>query len=96
MPAHGLKAHFGDFMVPESEYAPAPAPVVDEKDIIYPRLGPAAGRTIELDENAGRDIVRGLAILGSLVHRNKVKQDFNKQRYHERPGLKRKRLKSVR
>ena len=62
----------------------------------YPRLNPSYGRSVELDASRGRDIVRGIGMLGSLVARNKVKQDFNKQRFHERGGLKRKRLASER
>jgi small subunit ribosomal protein MRP21 len=62
----------------------------------YPRLNPTYGRTVELDANRGRDIVRGIGMLGSLMARNKVKADFNKQRFHERGGLKRKRLVSER
>ncbi|KAJ4370924.1 hypothetical protein N0V86_008618 [Didymella sp. IMI 355093] len=62
----------------------------------YPRLNPEYGRTVVLDKNRGRDIVRGIGMLGSLMARNKVKADFNKQRFHERGGLKRKRLNSQR
>ena len=62
----------------------------------FPRLNPAYGRTVELDVNRGRDIVRGIGMLGSLMARNKVKSDFNKQKFHERGGLKRKRLASER
>jgi small subunit ribosomal protein MRP21 len=62
----------------------------------YPRLNPEYGRTVVLDKTRGRDIVRGIGMLASLMARNKVKVDFNKQRFHERGGLKRKRLNSVR
>jgi hypothetical protein len=62
----------------------------------YPRLNPTYGRTVDLDASRGRDIVRGIGMLGSLMARNKVKSDFNKQRFHERGGLKRKRLNSER
>jgi small subunit ribosomal protein MRP21 len=62
----------------------------------YPRLNPTYGRTVELDASRGRDIVRGIGMLGSLMARNKVKTDFNRQRFHERGGLKRKRLASER
>lgn len=62
----------------------------------FPRLNPAFGRTVELDASKGRDIVRGINMLASLTARNKVKADFNKQRFHERPGLRRKRLNSER
>jgi len=62
----------------------------------YPRLDASTGRSIDLDPSKGRDLVRGLGQLNSLLARNKVRADFNKQRFHERPGLKRKRLKSQR
>ena len=62
----------------------------------YPRLNPTYGRSVELDAKRGRDIVRGIGMLGSLIARNKVKNDFMRQRYHERGGLKRKRLASER
>jgi small subunit ribosomal protein MRP21 len=62
----------------------------------YPRLNPTYGRTVDLDVSRGRDIVRGIGMLGSLMARNKVKNDFNKQKFHERGGLKRKRLNSER
>jgi small subunit ribosomal protein MRP21 len=62
----------------------------------YPRLNPTYGRTVDLAPARGRDIVRGIGMLASLMARNKVKHDFNKQRFHERNGLKRKRLNSER
>ncbi|KAL1592294.1 hypothetical protein SLS60_011371 [Paraconiothyrium brasiliense] len=71
------------------------APLEPEKQI-FPRLNPAFGRSIELKPETGRDLVRGINMLGSLMARNKVRADFNKQKFHERPGLKRKRLKSQR
>jgi small subunit ribosomal protein MRP21 len=33
-----------------------------------------------------------LRTLEVLCARNRIKQDFNRQKFHERPGLKRKRL----
>ncbi|KAF1832702.1 hypothetical protein BDW02DRAFT_570790 [Decorospora gaudefroyi] len=62
----------------------------------FPRLNPTYGRTVELDVKRGRDIVRGISMLGSLVTRNQVKRDFQKQKFYERGGLKRKRLASER
>lgn len=62
----------------------------------YPRLNPTYGRMVELDPSRGRDLVRGIGMLGSLIARNKVKYDVATQKFHERPGLKRKRLHSVR
>ncbi|KAH7063975.1 hypothetical protein BKA63DRAFT_525529 [Paraphoma chrysanthemicola] len=62
----------------------------------YPRLNPTYGRAVELDAGRGRDLVRGIGMLGSLMARNKVRHDMMKQRFHERGGLKRKRLNSER
>jgi small subunit ribosomal protein MRP21 len=62
----------------------------------YPRLNPTYGRAVELDTARGRDLVRGIGMLGSLVARNKVRAEMMKQRFHERGGLKRKRLNSER
>ena len=62
----------------------------------YPRLNPTYGRAVELDASRGRDLVRGIGMLGSLMARNKVRHDMMKQRFHERGGLKRKRLNSER
>lgn len=73
----------------------APAPLEPEKQT-FPRLNPAFGRTVDLKPENGRDLVRGISMLGTLVSRNKVRADFMKQKFHERPGLKRKRLKSER
>ena len=71
-------------------------PEIPESEKNYPRLTPSYGRKVELDVSRGRDLVRGISMLGSLMTRNQVRADFNKQRYHERPGLKRKRLNSQR
>lgn len=62
----------------------------------YPRLNPTYGRQVELDVSKGRDLVRGIGMLGSLMSRNRIKHEMNKQRFHERGGLKRKRLASER
>ena len=69
--------------------------VAKEEPEVYPRLNASTGRSIVLNDR-GRDLVRGLSMLSSLVARNNIRRDFNQQRFHERPGLKRKRLKSER
>lgn len=71
-------------------------PEFEDEPEVFPRLNASTGRSIELQPEKGRDIVRGLSMLGALLTRNRVRHDFNKQRFHERPGLKRKRLKSER
>jgi small subunit ribosomal protein MRP21 len=62
----------------------------------YPRLNPTYGKQVELNPARGRDLVRGIGMLSSLVIRNQVRKLQIKQKFHERPGLKRKRLVSER
>lgn len=57
---------------------------------------PSVGRTIELDPGRGVDLARGLQRLQAQLNVNKVRSDQQRQRFHERPGLKRKRLKGER
>ncbi|KAI1420779.1 hypothetical protein F5Y12DRAFT_89154 [Xylaria sp. FL1777] len=58
------------------------------------RMVPRTGRTVTVGANV--DIARSLKVLASRVGQNKVRRDFQQQRFHERPGKKRKRLKSQR
>ena len=58
------------------------------------RLRPSTGRTIHVQGHV--DVARSLQLLGMLVRRNKLPQTVRAQRFHERPGLKRKRLRSER
>ena len=58
------------------------------------RLTPKTGRTVSI--GAGVDVGRGFRLLEQSVARNKVRRDFTMQRYHERGGLKRKRLRKER
>jgi len=45
---------------------------------------------------AGIDVGRGFRLLEQSCARNGVRRDANSQRFHERPGLKRKRLRRER
>jgi small subunit ribosomal protein MRP21 len=58
------------------------------------RLTPTTGRTMHVTQM--NDLARSFQLLEASCRRNKIKQTFNYQRFHERPGLKRKRLKSER
>lgn len=55
---------------------------------------PTLGKTVQV--KMGGDVGRAFREVEQLCARNRVRQDFNKQRFHERPGLKRKRLHSER
>lgn len=57
---------------------------------------PSLGRTIELNAAKGVDLGRALTRLGQLARQNRIQQDRKSQRFYERPGLKRKRLRSER
>ncbi|KAL2356597.1 hypothetical protein BJ546DRAFT_1075635 [Cryomyces antarcticus] len=74
--------------LPANTYKPPPrAPM---------RLGPSVGRSIPLNTQGGMDLGRALRMLDILCAKNKVRADFGRQRFHERGGLKRKRLHSER
>ena len=60
------------------------------------RSSPSVGRAIEVVPERGMDVGRALKSLHRLCLRNKVAVDVRTQRFHERPGMKRKRLKSQR
>jgi small subunit ribosomal protein MRP21 len=58
------------------------------------RLTPSTGRTVYITPQI--DVGKGFRLMEQLVARNKIRATFNYQRFHERPGLKRKRLHSLR
>ena len=60
------------------------------------RSSPSVGRTIEINPDRGMDIGRALRSLEIQCAVNRVRSDLMRQRFHERPGMKRKRLKSER
>ncbi|KAI9828505.1 MAG: hypothetical protein M1826_006042 [Phylliscum demangeonii] len=61
-----------------------------------PPLRPSLGRSVAIGPNHGIDLARGLVILKSSLAQNQIRISALRQRFHERPGLKRKRLKSER
>lgn len=63
------------------------------KPTIPMKLIPATGRTINVSRSDLPGAIRQMEI---LVGRNSVRKDFQAQRYHERGGLKRKRLRRER
>jgi len=58
------------------------------------RLAPELGRTVYV--SGGVDQARAFQLLNALCRRNQVAALFARQRFHERPGKKRKRLRSER
>lgn len=72
--------------------SPPPAP----PQIAPMKLNSSTGRTVVVDTNRGMDAARAFRALEIQCARNSVRRDFMRQRFHERPGLKRKRLKSER
>ncbi|KAK0261988.1 hypothetical protein B0A54_14826 [Friedmanniomyces endolithicus] len=74
---------------------PAPVPLLIEK-VLPMKLNPSVGRTITVDAARGMDVGRAFRTLEMQCNRNSVKRDFMRQRYHERAGLKRKRLRGER
>lgn len=57
-----------------------------------PKMGPNAGRSVVVEG----DLAGAFMKLRTVLSKNKVRSDFQRQRFHERPGMKRKRLKAER
>jgi small subunit ribosomal protein MRP21 len=72
---------------------PARPRVLHEMNI---RLTAATGRTLDVDDSSPTDLAFRLRQLEILVARNQVRNDVYRQKFHERGGLKRKRLASQR
>lgn len=60
------------------------------------KLGPSLGRTVGVSAVKSMDLARAFRTLDVKCSVNSVRTDFNRARFHERPGLKRKRLRQVR
>ncbi|KAI4865403.1 hypothetical protein F4820DRAFT_420325 [Hypoxylon rubiginosum] len=58
------------------------------------RLVPRTGRSVQVGRNV--DVARSFKLLSVQIAQNQVRRDFQAQRFHERAGLKRKRLNSER
>ena len=57
-------------------------------------LNPSTGRSVKI--GVGIDVGRAFKLLEQSCARNGVRREANTQRFHERPGLKRKRLRRER
>jgi len=79
----GLQAD--EFLRSHMPKAAAPPPL---------RLRASTGKTIQVHGHV--DVVRSFQLLDVLCARNKLPRTVQQQRFHERPGLKRKRLKRER
>ena len=69
-----------------AEPPPVPEPTM--------RLSARLGRTVHVTGSV--DVARSFRLLSMQMAQNKVRRESLAQRFHERPGLKRKRLKSER
>ncbi|KAI1453400.1 hypothetical protein F4805DRAFT_377050 [Annulohypoxylon moriforme] len=88
-----------DIFAPEIDFDTgelAKNPVEARPELTRPpmRLIPRTGRTIRVGKAV--DVARSFTLLQIQLNQNRVRTDFNIQKNHERPGLKRKRLKSQR
>ncbi|ORY64813.1 uncharacterized protein BCR38DRAFT_431068 [Pseudomassariella vexata] len=81
--------NFGELSNPNKANEPLPKQE-QPRDRLVPRLG----RTVHVSK--GADVARSFKLLNMQCAANRVRQEFQYQRYHERAGLKRKRLKSER
>lgn len=88
----------GDLMFPENDQSTQVATLPRERVLteLPIHLNARTGRTIDVDPGKATDLGIKMRQLDGLVARNRIRADFNKQKFHERGGMKRKRLKSER
>ncbi|KAF2864489.1 hypothetical protein K470DRAFT_208573 [Piedraia hortae CBS 480.64] len=60
------------------------------------KLNASVGRTVYVRPDKSMDLARSFRALEVKCAQNKVRKEARTQKFHERPGLKRKRLKSER
>jgi ribosomal protein S21 len=89
-----MKAPPGLSETPTATKAPLRPPPQHEVGKL--NLSSRTGKSLDVIPNEASDLALKLKRLNMQVVRNRVPQDFQKQRFHERPGLRRKRLKSQR
>jgi hypothetical protein len=58
------------------------------------KLNASTGRSVII--GAGTDVARGIRLMEASCARNRIRRDATNQRFHERAGLKRKRLRRMR
>lgn len=98
-PTFGSKYAAHDLQFPDHVGETADAPRLPLQRVLTElpiRLSARTGRTIEVDPGKNNDLGTKMKQLDMLCARNKIRADFAKQRFHERGGMKRKRLKSER
>ncbi|KAL8696589.1 MAG: hypothetical protein Q9201_007585 [Fulgogasparrea decipioides] len=91
---------FRGMVMPQAQNAPAEQSALHIEEptraVATIKSRPSLGRTVEVVPERGLDLGRALRSLEINCAVNNVRGDALKQKFHERPGLKRKRLKSVR
>jgi len=89
----GILGAAGNYQIGPAPEAKAPISTNDPAPI---KLNSTTGRVIHVNSERGIDAARAFRMLGMRLAQNSVRRDAQRQRFHERPGLKRKRLKSER
>ncbi|KAK5167163.1 uncharacterized protein LTR77_007893 [Saxophila tyrrhenica] len=92
----GMDSLLSSFSTNSSQSLSSPPPPPPEPQAAPMKLDSTVGRTIFVNNERGIDVGRAFRMLDQRCAQNSVKRDFMKQRFHERPGLKRKRLKQER
>ncbi|KAF2762900.1 hypothetical protein EJ05DRAFT_471865 [Pseudovirgaria hyperparasitica] len=91
-----LEMHLLDFGTTQSApgLTSALSPGLEPQKYSYPRLYRGLGR--EVKTPGGSDLQKAITTLTMIVTKNKIRATHLSQKFHERAGMKRKRLKSVR
>ena len=81
---------------PLKDAAPSAQPATSNNEPAPMKLNSTTGRIIQVETERGVDPATAFRKLAMRLAQNNVRKDAQRQRFYERPGLKRKRLKSER
>lgn len=93
----GVADLFDNMIQPKSS-SDQPMPAMLEAPVVYPdvQTGPRVGKRVAINLQKGVDLPKAIQRLDIRLAVNRVRSDMHKQKFHERGGLKRKRLASER
>jgi len=87
-----------DSMIQPKPSSNQPMSPTYEAPVVYPdvQTGPRTGKRVSINPQRGVDLPKAIRTLDIRLAVNRVKSDMHRQKFHERAGLKRKRLASER
>ncbi|KAF2455197.1 hypothetical protein BDY21DRAFT_351512 [Lineolata rhizophorae] len=91
-----LRARDGPLGQPAASTTSSGPVRLDAEPAMNIKLGPELGKTVPVDKGRGVGLAQAFRFMEIQTAMNRIRHTVNMQKFHERPGLRRKRLKSQR